>query len=295
VTVQGDVRPDLAAWLQHEHSFWSDIIADESTWTYDSSTGELEFTLAKRPGDMRWPSVFVPGDDSDDDVPESFGQAQMDAIRASFSRAQPQQRPETPGEEPQGHAPTVPALLREEMDMDSDDDDDERPQGVGRLVVVGHVSDGVPVWSRQPATVLSLPLVPDGDLPDGAGIVVRQAVDGLLFAPHGDPARTPWQHVATNPALAFVMSSKRDLRLVRHLATGNESTVLGFDSGSGTGTGNVYVYYPPEDAESALQGVVGVSGGARGALLGVSAVVAAGRRVVVALCESALVVLGGVV
>ncbi|CAK9783128.1 unnamed protein product [Cutaneotrichosporon oleaginosum] len=291
VTATGETSTHLEGWLGHEHSFWSDIKLDDSTWTYDATSGELEIILAKKEGDMRWPSVFVPGDDSDDDVPESFGQAQMDAIRESFSRAQPVQR-----EEPVGHAPTIPALLREEMDIDSDDDDDDdQPKGVGRRCVVGQICNGTPVWSRQPATVLSLPLVSAGDLPSGAGIVVKQAVDGLLFAPAGDPARTPWQHIATNPALAFVMSSKRDLRLVRHLADGNDSTVLGFDSGSGTGTGNAYVYYPPEDAESARQGVVGVSGGARGALLGVSVVMAGpGRRVVVALCERALVVLGGV-
>ncbi|BEJ11765.1 hypothetical protein CspHIS471_0202250 [Cutaneotrichosporon sp. HIS471] len=286
VSVQSDV-PDLSGWLAHEHSFWSDIIADESTWTYDSVSGELEISLAKRDGDMRWPSVFVPGDDSDDsddDVPESFSAAEMDSIRASFSRAQL-----STSDEPPVPPSSMPALLREEMDIDSDDDDDE-DRGVGRICVIGHITDGKAVWTGQPATVLSLPLVQAGDLL-GAGIVVKQAVDGLLFCPSGDPARTPWTHIATNPALAFVMSSKRDLRLVRHI----HDTVLGFDSGSGTGTGNAYVYYPPENSETARQGVVGVSGGARGALLGVCSVTAAGREVVVALCECALVVLGGIV
>lgn len=299
------LTPDLASWLNREHSFWSDIIAPDSTWTYDAAAGELELTLAKTGEDMRWPSVFVPdGSDDEDDVPESFDAATLDAIRASFSRAQPVA---TAQEEPHGNPPTIPALLREEMDIDSDDDfehedgafaDLQSNKGVGRLVTIGHVVDGAPTWSRQPATVLSLPLFASGpDLPPDTGISVKQAVDGLVFAPSPgkDPARAPWVHLGTNPALAFVLSSKRDLRLVRHVTNEGGTTVLALDSGSGTGTGNAYVYYAPEDAESARQGVVGVSGGSRGALLGVSVLRAAGRDVVVALCERALVVLGGVV
>lgn len=295
------LSPDLAAWLNKEHSFWSEIRVSESTWTFDGS--ELELTLAKTGDDMRWASAFVPADsDDEDDVPETFDAATLESIRASFSRAQPAADGEG---EPHGNAPTIPALLREEMDMDSDDDMDEdgafadlqTHKGVGRLVVLGHIANGVPTWSRQSATVLSLPLCPAGDLPSHTGIIVKQAVDGLVFAPPpSDPARTPWIHLGTNPALAFVISSKRDLRLVRHLTKENgETTVLALDSGSGTGTGNAYVYYPPEDSTSARQGVVGVGGGARGALLGASVVRAAGREVAVALCENALVVMGGVV
>lgn len=306
IAVSSDsLPPSLAEWLSREHSFWSDIQLSDSTWTYDATSGELELILTKSGEDMRWPSVFIPSsDDSDgeDDVPESFGAATLEAIRASFSRAQPVTKSD---EEPHGNPPTIPALLREQMDIDSDDDfehedgafaDLQSNKGVGRLAVIGHVVDGVPTWSRQPATVLSLPLFWAGpDLPPATGIIVKQAVDGLVFAPSsGHPARTPWTHLATNPALAFVLSSKRDLRLVRHLSTDAGTTVLALDSGSGTGTGNAYVYYAPEDAESARQGVVGVSGGSRGALLGVSVVRVREREVVVALCERSLVVLGGV-
>lgn len=276
VSVGGDVPSHLAGWLAHEHSFWSDIIADKSTWTYDAVSGALELILAKRGGDMRWPSVFVPSDDSDDDVPESFTAADIDSLRATFSRAQVTATDDEPV-----LASSMPALLREEMDIDSDDDD-EGQRGVGRICVVGHIVDGRAAWSRQTATVLSLPLA--GDL--HSGIVIKQALDGLAFTPNSDPTREPWTHISTNPALAFVLRSKRDLRLVRHI----HDTVLAFDSGSGLGTGNAYVYYPPEDAETARQGVVGVSGGGRGALLGATAVSAAGRAVVVALCERALVV-----
>jgi hypothetical protein len=65
------------------------------------------------------------------------------------------------------------------------------------------------------------------------------------------------------------------------------------------GNGNAYIYYPPPtggDGTAALQGVVSVCGGDRGALLGVGSVRVPGRDedVVVALCEHALVVLGGV-
>jgi hypothetical protein len=84
------------------------------------------------------------------------------------------------------------------------------------------------------------------------------------------------------------------LRLVRHVGERAGTTVLAFDAG-GMASGNVYVYYPPVNKTTGKQGVVQVSGGDRGALLGVGEVEVGGRRVVVALCEHKLVVLIGVV
>lgn len=278
------LAPPLVAFLSKpERALWGDIKAGDSTWTLDS-TG-LEMTLTKVDENTRWPSVFAPSDDSDDeedDVPETFTASTLASMRESFTTAT------RSDSEPQGPHPGIPALIREEMDFDMEDeagDDVDAAGAVGRQVLVGHIVDGSPSWSRQAPSVLSLPL-------DKVSIIVKQAVDGLVFAPPtGDAAREPWRHEGTCPALAFVMSSKRDLRLVRHVNTGNKTTVFAFDSGSGTGNGNVYVYYPAADSgETAPQGVVGVSGRERGALLGVGSV----DGVVVALCERVLVVLAGV-
>lgn len=296
LSVSSNVEPPLSAFTGRDHALWSNIIVDESTWTYDADKAEVEITLQKGAEDtMRWPSVFVPGDDDDDDsddVPETFGASTLAAIRNSFSHAR-----QTDTDEPQDNPPALPALLRETMDIEFDDDEDTEGQidatggSVGRATLIGFIRDGEATWSRQQTSVLSLPANSDG-------IIVKSAVDGLLFAPPtsdtANPARTPWTHLATIPALAFIMSSKRDLRLVRHV-TSPQTTVFAFDSGSGTGNGNVYVYYQPvagDKVTTARQGVVSVSGGERGALLGVSCITG-DRPVVVALCEHELVVLDG--
>lgn len=339
ISIQSDsLTPALSSFVSKPaHSFWNGIVVDESTWTYDATKAELDIELQKQGEDgMRWPSVFVPSSDDEDDaedVPETFAASTLDAIRKSFSSVQTRT-----SEEPHGNQPAIPALLREEMDFDLDDGADygegedgafAHPSGastVGRTVLFGHIvpnaEGGVPTvsWPRQPAQVLSLPVTSQGpELPSAAGVIVKTAVDGLVFAPSTDPARAPWVHLGTNPALAFVMSSKRDLRLVRHVtrasrtaggsdsttsqerqATGDTATtVFALESGTGVGNGNAYIYYPPPtggDGTAALQGVVSVSGGDRGALLGVGSVRVPGRDedVVVALCEHALVVLGGV-
>lgn len=71
--------------------------------------------------------------------------------------------------------------------------------------------------------------------------------------------------------------------------------MLAFDSGSSSaGQGNVYIYYPATSKTNAQQGVLSISGGERGALLGVGCVKVNGKDVVVALCENELVVLKGV-
>lgn len=276
------------------HTFWSET--PFQTWTYETTTGKLQIELEKSEGDGRWPSVFIPDSDGEDDVPETFSKDTLAAIRESFA-VKTRSDDEMPGTNP-----TIPALLREQMDLDDGDDFSERTEGafadlsagsVGRSVLFGSVRQGKATWSRQPQSVLSLPLLTSDDLGRDQGVIVRHAVDGLLIA----PAANGWKHIGTNPALAFVMSSKRDLRLVRHATKQHdgraESLVLAFDAGSGTGQGNVYLYWPPRGNEdTARQGVLGISGGERGALLGVGEVeVGEGKRVAVALCEKSLVVL----
>ncbi|WVR07223.1 hypothetical protein IAU60_004264 [Kwoniella sp. DSM 27419] len=321
--------PALAAFLtKPDRSWWTSIDVTTSSWTFDPAKCMLELDLAKEDENTRWPSVFAPADDDDEDdyaeVPETLSSATLAAVRETFNHIK------TRGpDEPDTH-PAMAALLREEMDFDLDDGEDygdgqdgmysELGGGgkVGREVLVGSVKDGIPTWSKATTSILSMPMSGTS----GNGIIVKNAVDGLLFEPGVEPARQAWEHTSINPALAFVMSSKRDLRLVRHLtmdaslhphegaelsspssskrnktseSASKHTTVFAFDSGSSSaGQGNLYVYYPAESATGALQGVIPVSGGERGALLGVGAVRVNNRNVVVALCENELVVLKGV-
>ncbi|KAL7421566.1 hypothetical protein Q5752_003335 [Cryptotrichosporon argae] len=259
---------------------WAEVDPALSTWTFSdaagSDAGTVVLDLAKADEGTRWPSVFV----DDDDVPETLTPELLAAVRDSF-----QVRTRDAGE-PDGAVLAMPALMREEMEFDDDDDDAEA--GVGREVVVGFwrrdgASSSSIEWAKQAVTALSLPL-------EGQSIVVKSGVDGLHFAPPATPATAAWTHTATSPALAFVLSSKRDVRAVRHLA--GEAKVVALDAGSlSFGTGNAYVYYPPRDKTEASQGVVPVSGADRGGLLGVGVVSVGSRTAVVALCERELVVL----
>jgi hypothetical protein len=288
-------------------SFWSDIDAESSTFTFDPETSVLELEITKAEDHSRWPSVFSPLDDEEEEdeeeVPETLDASTLAAVRASFNNIKTRQP-----EEPIGNHPAMPALLTEEMDIDLDDDEDydqaEGPFGdkggkVGRDCFIGKITDGLPKWTRTTSTVVSLPIASSSKANEGSrGLVIKSAIDGLYFQPSdsGDISKTAWKHISTTPALAFVLSSKRDIQLVRHLTSsspGSGTTVLAFDAGSygAQAQGNVYVYYPPESKTHAKQGVVGVSGRERGALLGVDCIGVGGKDVVVVLCEKELVVL----
>ncbi|ORX36833.1 hypothetical protein BD324DRAFT_651314 [Kockovaella imperatae] len=312
-----DTDTPLFRFLRRRKRRWfGDIDAGGSTWTYEPKTGVLEFEVVKRDTNIRWPSLFVPSDDDDDDdddetyddIPETFDAATLAAVRESFGRIR-----ERNSSEPEGNHPAIPALLREEMDYDLDDDEDFDGGGmmyaesgggggggghkIGRDVLVGTLTSvGEAKWSKASSTVVSLPM--SGDLNDG--IMIKSAVDGLLFCPpqSGDPSNRPWSHRTTSPALSFVLGSKRDVRFVKHVIQHSKdairTTVMAFDSGAVPGSGNAYIYYPPVDRMTAKQGVVKISGGERGALLGVGQIVVNGKIVVVALCEKELVVLRSV-
>ncbi|WVQ82139.1 hypothetical protein IAT38_004267 [Cryptococcus sp. DSM 104549] len=314
--------PELGYFLNKStRQWWAPVDAFSSTWTFDESKRVVELDIQKVPEgeNTRWPSLFSPSedddeDDEDDEVPETLSASILASVRESFNNIK------TRGpDEPDLPHPALPALLREEMDFDLDDGEQfgnteggfpELSGGtkVGRDVFVGYVRSGTATeaegrasWSKTTACVVSVPL--NGSRSPHASVMLKHAVDGLLFEPPAeegkDPSRVPWAHAATTPALAFVLSSKRDLRLVRHFTTSSgssmQATVLAFDSGSSpTGQGNVYVYYPPTSKTSAQQGVLGVSGREKGMMLGVGCVQVGGKDVVVGLCENELVVMKGV-
>lgn len=292
-----------------EHAWWAPIDIETSSLSYDPVKAVLEVDIAKAEHPNRWPSLFLPSDDDsledgEFDVPETLDASVLAAVRATFDSIKP--KGDGP-DEPAGNHPAIPSLLREEMDFDMEEgeDFDDRAAGalgeqggkVGRDVFVGRVKDGKGEWSKTSAAVVSMPF----DSLAAPSLVIKSAVDGLIFTPPANgasPAKKAWTHTSTVPALAFVLSSKRDIRLVRHLLTASgeekeEYTVLAFDAGgAGAGQGNVYVYYPPDSKTVARQGLVRVSGGERGALLGLGSVpVKGGRKVIVALCENELVVL----
>jgi hypothetical protein len=298
------ILPPLSEFMdRHCRTWFSEIDAKSSTFTFNEEKALLELELVKAEDHSRWPSVFTPtvedeeADMDEEDVPETFDSATLAAVKASLDSIKTRQ----PDEPITNHA-AMPSLLNEDLEID--EEDDELPDGpfgdkgskVGRGVYISYIKDGVVNRSKTTVTVVSLPISSAGG--SGTDLIVKSAIDGLCYrSPQSDPTSTAWTHASTTPALAFVLSSKRDIRLVRHISdSSNGTTVLAFDAGS-TGEqaqGNVYVYYPPDDKMYAKQGVVGVSGREKGALLGVGRVDVGGKDVVVVLCEKELVVLHGV-
>ncbi|OCF74794.1 hypothetical protein I204_05176 [Kwoniella mangroviensis CBS 8886] len=343
-----DISPQLDQFVKKQtRALWTNIDPELSTWSYDSSKFQIEIDLIKVDQNVRWPTVFSYDDEEEDEVPETLSQATLAAVRESFNSIKT--RPEGEGEPPSSH-PAMPALLREEMDFDLDDDEDPLTENqgsfdetgkIGKEVFVGFIQNqtqndhegSINVksdWSKTTISVLSTPL-----FNQGYGIIIKSAVDGLLFSPQGqlqapeNITKNPWKHLSTNPALAFVLSSKRDLRLIKHFTTsvspqevhphgdveptspslskrlkpssvsggGSRTTVLAFDSGSSVGQGNLYVYYPPAvgDKNTAKQGVIPVSGGEKGALLGVGHVKVRGKDLVIVLTEKSLLIVKNII
>nr|ODN82513.1 hypothetical protein L203_05320 [Cryptococcus depauperatus CBS 7841] len=320
--------------------FWSDIDPGASNWTWDPARSIIELDLQKKDEIIRWPSVFSTmedGDDEDgcDEVPETISESLLAEVRETFNNIRT-----LDADEPELAHPAMPALLREEMDFDLDDGEDfGEGDGkyaelggrtrVGRDVLVGYIQaeTGKATWNQSMGNTLSLPLSGSSTTP--LSLVVKYAVDGLIMMPKDDGdekegaegvTKNAWNHVSTHPALAFVISSKRDIRLIRHIvlppllhtapyanlsssltskkpkvssySASIKSVVFAFDSGSSTtGQGNLYVYYPPTSEALAHQGVLPLSGGEKGALLGVGAVQVGEEQIIVALCEEVLVVL----
>uniref|UniRef100_V5E869 Uncharacterized protein n=2 Tax=Kalmanozyma brasiliensis (strain GHG001) TaxID=1365824 RepID=V5E869_KALBG len=177
-----------------------------------------------------------------------------------------------------------PSLLKDNLE--------EEDANVGRNFVLSSVPtrDGTTVNSSKEGETILLATPLPGHNEQGL-IVIKHDLDGAVFS----SAASSWDHVATMPALAFVLASKRDAQRVhihkRTSEAGQEDryVVLAFESapqvtGSGStaaasGAGNLFLYYSPSspDTKNAASRVVrlGASdsndagGGASGALLGV--------------------------
>lgn len=153
-----------------------------------------------------------------------------------------------------------PSLLKDSLE--------EEDANVGRNFVVSSIShassDKAQVRSSKDGEVTILATSLPGARFDNQ-FVVKHDLDGPIFASSGEE----WQHVATMPALAFVLASKRDAQRVhihkRHGSREQEGdyVVLAFESapqvtGSGgsssnnaaAGAGNLLLYYSPSSADA---------------------------------------------
>ncbi|SOV02336.1 uncharacterized protein UDID_00879 [Ustilago sp. UG-2017a] len=210
-----------------------------------------------------------------------------------------------------------PSLLKDNLE--------EEDANVGRNFVVSSIArnttDNTLITSSKDKelTLLATTLPSNGQNTAGC-VVVKHDLDGAIFTRSGQG----WEHVATMPALAFVLASKRDAqRVYIHRRAGRageegEYVVLAFESaprvtGSGSsgetrGAGNLFLYYSPasDNAKHASSRVARLGattadetdeGGesASGALLGVCAVHLDRDegQTLVGLCENRMLLLQG--
>jgi len=338
----------LKTWLDKagktgRRDWWDAIKPDESTWTFEKPTdpskatdARLEVHLEKANPGTKWPSVFAPWIELDneetveeDEVHETVSDEVM-AETVDRLQQYTSEFGQKGAAEGAGLGASLPGLMKEEME-----DEDDIPDGLqhsagagygssakaGKELVITYIDarddGGIKISSPSkgtPATVLSYPLTLLDDSAEDS-VIIKTHVDGSLFSPCGeDDGAATWKHLATSPALSFVLSSKRETQFVYHFYPKGDTgpTVFAFESRQASGMGgNVYIYYPVPNnvadgktasgkskATSSKQSVVkfGVADESNGlidlgSLTGVKMILIDKDPVLVGLCEKAVVTL----
>ena len=284
---------------------WGTVDRSTSLWTWDKegdrpstpgqprTVGLLTLHLEKAPGGTRWPHLFALAgkgtEDAIEEVPETIDPSEMYKIREALEKYTAAL---SSGEDPSGLAlgSGMPTLAQGEMDESVD-------TVVGRYAVlmwIG-VSDGVEAPSSGVAEgeILALPLPTAGDMTQKSALVMKNTIDGLLYSAPVLPEIDGWSHMATFPALAFVLASKMDAKFIFHVG---KDAVLALESGGRETRPNLYVYHDAKGKSTARQSLVRVgSGGLGGGLLGVGALKVEGQIVLVCLREQELAIVQGIV
>lgn len=263
-------------------SLWDSILPSTSFWTWDregeKSFGLLTLHIDKTHEGTRWPQVFAATPENQDvEVQETLDPTELYNIRETLEKFTASSLAND--DSGLGLGSGVPSLGKGEID-------DELDASIGRLVFMTRVreSESSPPTPSAPITVLSTPL-PGRDAPPS--LIVKNGIDGLFCALENSET---WSHKSTFPALAFVLASKQDTRFTYHLGS---RSVMAFESGSRELGFNVYIYEatPTPQAKWAKQSVLRVGDSSSGPLLGINAVKAGDRMVILCLCERELVVL----
>jgi hypothetical protein len=155
----------------------------------------------------------------------------------------------------------------------------------------------------NPVSVLSRPFT-ESAAATPSSLMIKSHVDGHLYRPPQSTTAVSWKHISTNPALSFVLASKRDSQFVYHHQSSESSsaTVFAFESRQSNGLGgNCYVYWPVDDeayeggrsrATESKQAVIKFGEGVdMGQLMGITMITLRnGAKAIVGLAEKALAV-----
>ncbi|GAA5915814.1 hypothetical protein JCM6882_006108 [Rhodosporidiobolus microsporus] len=336
----GDIDPHTSVWT-----------FDREAEGRNSTFGLLTLHLEKAHAGTKWPDVFAPtastaareasetkgegakivevsAEEEYENVPETVDPSELAAVAEKmeqWAQGIVQSSSALGGGAAEGLGSGLPSsLVGDEMDVEVDGES-------GRPVVVNWVEGAATAEKKAvevvtphrtiPYSLLStaLPLSSTSTSPLSSSdptITIKHDVDALLFSPPSSIPPSPtyaWQHLATLPALAFVLATKRDTRFVYHLRSSTSpallqsaGVVLAFDApaiipgpsspaSAGKGGGNLFVYVSPPAGSKAQTGrsmVLRVGSGVGGAVVGAVGVELEGGEVaVVVLCERELVVM----
>ncbi|SPO21179.1 uncharacterized protein UTRI_00656 [Ustilago trichophora] len=219
-------------------------------------------------------------EDNEDDVPETMDPSELISMLEGMQKYTVDEESAQQGngygmdrsgfESSSGHGQNGGTSLSLDQPSLLKDSLEEEDANVGRNFVVSSISHAsgnkAQVRSSKDGEVTILATSLPGANLDNQFVVVKHDLDGPIFASSGEE----WQHVATMPALAFVLASKRDAQRVhihkRHGSREQEGdyVVLAFESapqvtGSGgssgsnnaaAGAGNLFLYYSPSSADA---------------------------------------------
>ncbi|WFD18136.1 hypothetical protein MCAP1_000348, partial [Malassezia caprae] len=168
-------------------SVWAQLDPTASVWTLEAGASMqlLTLHLAKAHEGTRWPHVFA----HDDGVLETLDPSELAAMLEGLDK----------------YAQPVPSstLLHDTLE------DDVAETGAPlQLAWVGH--DGHIDASQVHKHALLARATPPSD----PALLLQHDVDGQVFMPPLPLSWTAWRHVATVPAISYVLASKRDVHPV---------------------------------------------------------------------------------
>ncbi|KAI8063169.1 hypothetical protein BC940DRAFT_307738 [Gongronella butleri] len=244
--------------------WWTNIKADQSTWTLETKSGVLTLFLVKHDVHTRWPHVF----DKDDGVLETLSAEQLANISQSLDKFTSDVATTA---STTGQLTTYPAAT----DMDEDIDEFGQPIHFDIIDIHGkrtHVITSGQEWLGRAFDLQRLGA--SNVLPS---VVCKMDVDGLVYT---------WRdqnlaHTASLHAFGYIQASKRDRRFVFH-DPGLQFAVIVESSR------NAYVYHHHDDKRlHETQTLIDVTQGNDTDILGVQLI---NERVLMILTESHIVV-----
>ncbi|CCU98136.1 unnamed protein product [Malassezia sympodialis ATCC 42132] len=168
-------------------SVWAQLDPTGSVWTLEpgASMQLLTLHLAKAHEGTRWPHVFA----HDDGVLETLDPSELSAMLQGLDK----------------YAQPLPSSTLLHDTLEDDVNDGGTPLQLAWVTPDGHI---------EMAPASSHALLARATPPSDPALLLQHDVDGQVFVPPSPLAWAPWRHVATVPAISYVLASKRDIHPV---------------------------------------------------------------------------------